>query len=61
MYPSRKSFCAHFHIQTIDADELEKMLDQSGLLFSKKQVQEILTTIDMDDTGTLDFMECLEV
>ncbi|XP_065919763.1 uncharacterized protein [Dysidea avara] len=46
---------------TIDADELEKMLDQSGLLFSKKQAQEILATIDMDDTGTLDFMECLEV
>ena len=37
------------------------MLDQSGLLFSKKQAQEILATIDMDDTGTLDFMECLEV
>jgi len=37
------------------------MLDKSGLLFTKNQVQEILNTIDTDDTGTLDFMECLEV
>lgn len=48
-------------MQTIDPDELEQLLDKSGLLFSKKQVQEILNTIDTDDTGTLDFMECLEV
>ena len=49
------------HTQTIDLDELEQVLDKCGLLFTKKQVQEILHTIDTDDSGTLDVMECLEV
>lgn len=46
---------------TIDLDELERVLDKCGLLFTKKQVQEILHTIDTDDSGTLDVMECLEI
>ena len=50
-----------FTVQAIDADELEKILDSSNLLFTKQQVNDILKKIDTDQTNSLDFFECLKV
>ena len=47
--------------QTIDLDELEKILDNNHIMFTKSQVNDILKEIDADKTGTLDFLEVLEV
>ncbi|XP_022106401.1 uncharacterized protein LOC110987713 [Acanthaster planci] len=46
---------------TIDADELEKILETSSLLFTKQQVRDIVKQIDNDESSDLDFMECLAV
>lgn len=46
---------------TIDATELEKILDNSTLVFTKAQVADIFNSIDKDKTGSVDFFECLEV
>lgn len=46
---------------TIDADELEKILDNSKTMFTKQQILEILKDIDEDNTKTIDFFECLQV
>jgi len=46
---------------TIDKEELEKILDNSELLFTKQQVLDILHEIDTDGTNSLDFFECLTV
>lgn len=46
---------------TVDEQELEKMLDSTSLMFTKSEVKDILTTIDVDGTGSLDFLECLKV
>jgi len=45
---------------TIDGQELEKILDSSQMLFTKDQISEILSSIDNDNTQSLDFFECLE-
>ncbi|XP_065067990.1 uncharacterized protein LOC135693430 [Rhopilema esculentum] len=45
---------------TIDAKELETILDTSQMLFTKDQVNEILESIDSDNTKSIDFFECLE-
>lgn len=45
---------------TIDGKELETILDSSQMLFTKDQVNEILKSIDNDNTESLDFFECLE-
>lgn len=47
--------------KTIDGKELETILDSSQMLFTKDQVNEILKSIDNDNTESLDFFECLEV
>ncbi|XP_038072486.1 uncharacterized protein LOC119741003 [Patiria miniata] len=46
---------------TIDADELEAILESSSLLFTKQQVRDIVKQIDNDQSSDLDFMECLAV
>lgn len=46
---------------TIDAEELDKILESSSLLFTKQQVRDIVTQIDNDGSCDLDFMECLAV
>jgi len=46
---------------TIDAEELEKILETSSLLFTKQQVEDIVKQIDVDGSCDLDFMECLAV
>eukprot|EP00794_Sanderia_malayensis_P020142 gene20142-22115_t len=46
---------------TIDAKELEHILDSSNLMFTKQQVEDILNSIDADHTLSIDFFECLEV
>ncbi|CAB4014279.1 calcium-dependent kinase-like [Paramuricea clavata] len=46
---------------TIDAEELEKMLDNGKTMFTKQQVLDILKEIDEDNTNTIDFFECLQV
>ena len=46
---------------TIDAEELEKILDNSKTMFTKQQVLDILKEIDEDKTNTIDFFECLQV
>jgi hypothetical protein len=46
---------------TIDCQELETILDKSGCLFTSAQVKEILSSIDVDQNESIDFMECLEV
>ena len=54
-------------LQTIDADELEKMLDVvatrggSSTMFTKSEVKDILRKIDMDNTNSIDFFECIGV
>ena len=54
-------------LQTIDSDELETMLDllsqqgNSGFLYTKKEVKDIFRKIDVDNTNSIDFMECLGV
>ncbi|RDD40288.1 hypothetical protein TrispH2_007217 [Trichoplax sp. H2] len=45
----------------IDEKELETILQQSNLLFTKFQIMEIIQSIDVDESSTLDFMECLAV
>ena len=52
----------HFQFsQTIDADELERILETSNLMFTKQQVRDIVKQIDNDESSDLDFMECLAV
>ncbi|XP_033637840.1 uncharacterized protein LOC117298627 [Asterias rubens] len=46
---------------TIDADELDRILESSSLLFTKQQVRDIVKQIDADGSSDLDFMECLAV
>eukprot|EP00118_Oscarella_pearsei_P009290 m.52882 g.52882 ORF g.52882 m.52882 type:complete len:144 (+) comp34236_c0_seq17:2478-2909(+) len=46
---------------TIDYGELEAILDKSGCLFTRNEVREILSSIDVDQNDSIDFMECLEV
>jgi len=46
---------------TIDADELERILETSNLMFTKQQVRDIVKQIDNDESSDLDFMECLAV
>ncbi|XP_071962532.1 uncharacterized protein [Antedon mediterranea] len=46
---------------TIDAEELDQILDNSGMLFTKQQVRNIVKEIDADDSNSLDFIECLAV
>ena len=46
----------------IDANELENILEsEHTLIFTKNDVQDILTEIDEDKTNSLDFFECLTV
>jgi len=47
--------------QTIDEGELEKILDTDNTMFTKDQVKGIMKEVDLDDTGNLDFLECLAV
>ena len=53
----------HFQIlQTIDAEEMEKMLDSSsGMMFTKAEVKDMFKRIDLDNTNSIDFMELLSV
>ncbi|XP_031573055.1 uncharacterized protein LOC116307054 [Actinia tenebrosa] len=51
---------------TIDFFELEKILDSTSAstgtaLFTKEQVQDIMRKIDLDNTNSIDFMECLAI
>ncbi|CAH1262724.1 Hypp2572 [Branchiostoma lanceolatum] len=46
---------------TIDEDELEKILDTENTMFTKDQVKSIMKEVDLDETGNLDFLECLTV
>ncbi|KAI8477782.1 hypothetical protein Bbelb_444850 [Branchiostoma belcheri] len=46
---------------TIDEDELEKILDTENTMFTKDQVKSIMKEVDSDETGNLDFLECLAV
>ncbi|XP_064621632.1 uncharacterized protein LOC135484253 [Lineus longissimus] len=46
---------------SIDVDELDAILTNSKMMFTKKQVQDIIKSLDTDDTGSLDFMEVLTV
>ncbi|XP_072031743.1 uncharacterized protein [Amphiura filiformis] len=46
---------------TIDADELEKILETGSMMFTKQQVKDIVKEIDKDGSCDLDFMECLAV
>ena len=54
-------------LQTIDKDELGKMLDLvsqqggTGFLYTKNQVEAIFRKIDLDKTNSIDFFECIEV
>ena len=55
-----------FCLQTIDSDELEKMLDflsqkGSSTMYTKKEVKDIFRKIDADNTNSIDFMEVLGV
>ena len=55
-----------FCLQTIDSDELEKMLDLlsqkgSSTMYTKKEVKDIFRKIDADNTNSIDFMEVLGV
>ncbi|XP_032234539.2 uncharacterized protein LOC5509732 [Nematostella vectensis] len=49
---------------TIDPEELEKLLDSSSAaggtaLFTRQQIKEIMKQVDLDNTNSIDFMECL--
>ncbi|XP_035676619.1 myb-like protein X [Branchiostoma floridae] len=46
---------------TIDEGELEKILDTDNTMFTKDQVKGIMKEVDLDDTGNLDFLECLAI
>nr|XP_006824854.1 PREDICTED: calcium-dependent protein kinase-like [Saccoglossus kowalevskii] len=46
---------------SIDADELESLLDKNDLLFTKQQIRDILKEVDRDNSNDLDFFECLAV
>ncbi|XP_033102962.1 uncharacterized protein LOC117105792 [Anneissia japonica] len=46
---------------TIDAYELDKILENSRMLFTKQQVRDIVKEIDSDGSNSLDFIECLAV
>ncbi|XP_030854968.1 uncharacterized protein LOC100891350 [Strongylocentrotus purpuratus] len=46
---------------TIDAQELDKILESGNMLFTKQQVMDIVKEIDSDGSNDLDFMECLVV
>ena len=54
-------------LQVIDSDELEKMLDLvaqqgSSLMYTKSEVKDkIFRKIDLDNTNSIDFFECIEV
>lgn len=63
-----KLTCASFcFIQSIDSDELEKMLDLvaqqgSSLMYTKSDIKDnIFRKIDLDNTNSIDFFECIEV
>lgn len=53
--------------QVIDSDELEKMLDLvaqqgSSLMYTKSEVKDkIFRKIDLDNTNSIDFFECIGV
>ena len=47
--------------QVIDEHELERILDSIRMAFTKKQILEILSTVDVDNTNTIDFFEYLAV
>ncbi|XP_072163748.1 uncharacterized protein [Diadema setosum] len=46
---------------TIDAEELDKILEGGNMLFTKQQVHDIVKEIDADGSNDLDFLECLVV
>ena len=54
-------------LQVIDSDELEKMLDLvaqqgSSLMYTKSEVKDkIFRKIDLDNTNSIDFFECIGV
>lgn len=56
-----------FLVQVIDSDELEKMLDLvaqqgSSLMYTKSEVKDkIFRKIDLDNTNSIDFFECIGV
>lgn len=55
-------FSGILYFQVIDKDELDGVLDTTlGLLLSKSAVENIITSIDKDSNGTLDFFEVLQV
>lgn len=62
------TFHSFFYLlQVIDSDELEKMLDLvsqqgSSLMYTKSEVRDkIFRKIDLDNTNSIDFFECIEV
>ncbi|CAK8692725.1 uncharacterized protein LOC143461746 [Clavelina lepadiformis] len=46
---------------TIDMQELENLLMKGGHLFTNKELAEIMNQIDVDKSGSIDFMEYLMV
>ena len=50
-----------YTLQLIDVDELDMLFTKHLALYTKKQTQEILESIDTDGSNTLDFIEILEV
>jgi len=62
------TFHSFFYLlQVIDSDELEKMLDLvsqqgSSLMYTKSEVRDkIFRKIDLDNTNSIDFFECIGV
>ncbi|XP_067682000.1 uncharacterized protein [Haliotis asinina] len=49
------------HNGVIDVDELDRVLIKSVTVFTPGKVQEILTELDTDESGTIDFLEALAV
>ncbi|XP_023931776.1 uncharacterized protein LOC106167149 [Lingula anatina] len=47
--------------QVIDLSEMDNILTANNMMFTKKQLEEILESIDTDKNGYLDFLEVLTV
>lgn len=47
--------------QLIDVEELDTLFTKHLALYTRKQVEEILSSIDTDGSMTLDFIEVVEV
>ena len=48
-------------LQTIDEEELEKLLTKQGHLFTNKELKDIMSQIDVDNNQSIDMMEYLAV